>query len=55
MAPDIPTIAAPEVQQRLSQVGSESVSGPPEKLAQRIKENLVKFAAIVRIARARAD
>lgn len=48
-------IAAPEVQERLHQVGSEPVSGPPEKLAQRVKDDLVKFAAIVRIAGARAD
>ena len=39
----------------LHQVVSEPVSGPPEKLAQRVKDNLVKFAAIVRIAGAKAD
>lgn len=48
-------IAAPEVQERLRQVGSEPVSGPPEKLGQRVRTDLVKFAEIVRIAGARAD
>lgn len=51
----VKAIAAPEVQERLRQVGSEPVSGPPEKLAQRVKTDLVKFAEIVRIAGARAD
>lgn len=48
-------IATTEVQERLHQVGSEPTSGPPEKLAQRVKTDLVKFAEIVRIAGARAD
>jgi tripartite-type tricarboxylate transporter receptor subunit TctC len=51
----VKVVAMPATQVRLYQVGSEPVSGPPEQLAQRVKDDLIKFAAIVRIAGARVD
>jgi len=49
------TVAMPDVQERLLQVGSEPSPAGPSELAKRVKADLAKFAEIARIAGAKVD
>src|SRR5262249_33409085 len=45
----VKSLNAPEVRERVIQVGSEPTSSTPEQLRERLKRDIVKFAEIVRI------
>ncbi len=48
-------VAMPDVKERMSGEGAEAIGSTPEELAKRIKDDIAKWADVVRSSGARAD